>query len=261
MWYLVVPPIIFIGSLALLFWFFSKKSVDPAIEEMIDRGAGEDRPRRFLFIKEETGLRVLEKLTQRLKLLSLKVHNRFNQFAELLRRRRQSVSGEETPVVSAPAEAVSREEGGFWDRWQRRHTRSTAASAVTEEKETPPEERPSFVHIAAEKTAPAREAARSWGDSVVATGNEAVKVFRRRRLASGGQKRLSEEELIDRIARNPKDAPAYEELGDFYMETGNLSDAKACYRQVIKLLPLNREVKEKVRRLERLLVQKEKGRG
>jgi tetratricopeptide (TPR) repeat protein len=119
----------------------------------------------------------------------------------------------------------------------------------------------SLTDVAREKAGRIREVGKSFGDSLMSKSDEAVRVFRRRRATPSGEKRLSEEELIDRIARNPKDAPAYEELGDFYMEGGNLSDAKACYRQVIKLSPLNREVKDKIRRLERLLVQKEKNHG
>lgn len=264
MWYLVIPPIIFVLSLALLFWFLSKKSSDPAV---LGRMAGEivPPPRRILFIKEETYIRALEKMAKRLNLLSLKFHNRFSQFSGTLRMRREKMR------EAHEAASLAAEKSRFWDRWQRRHGQdeegvleATEATlpikAATDPdrvvvKQIPKEE--SF----SEKAGRIREAGKSFGDSLMSKGDEAVRVFRRRRATPSGEKRLSEEELIDRIARNPKDAPAYEELGDFYMEGGNLSDAKACYRQVIKLSPLNREVKEKIRRLERLLVQKEKGRG
>ena len=62
-----------------------------------------------------------------------------------------------------------------------------------------------------------------------------------------------ERALIDRIAMAPKDVAAYEELGDYYLKHGNLGDAKACYRQVLKFSPVHRMVKIKVRRLEKLL--------
>lgn len=62
-----------------------------------------------------------------------------------------------------------------------------------------------------------------------------------------------EEILIERIAANPKDLEAYERLGEYYMEIGNLDHSKECFKQVIKLDPGNRSVKYKIRKLERLL--------
>jgi len=265
MWYLVIPPIVFIGSLGLLFWFLSRKSSDPAVLGRMAQDELVPVPRSFLFIKEETGLRILEKLTKRLNLLSLKFHNRFNQLSGVLRNRRERVQ------EAHDAASVAAEKSRFWDRWQRRHGKneegvmapedavlpiSGEAERVTVKQEVAKEE--TFATVAREKVVQIRDVGRSLGDSIVSRSEETARVFRRRRVSPTGQKRLSEEELIDRIARNPKDAPAYEELGDFYMESENLSDAKACYRQVIKLSPLNREVKDKIRRLERLLVHKEK---
>lgn len=266
MWYLVIPPIIFILSLALLFWFLSKKSGDPVVLGRMADNELIPSPRRILFIKEETYLRVLEKMTKRLNLLSLKFHNRFNQFSGALRARREKMR------AAHEAASLAAEKSRFWDRWQRRHGRDEEGILPATEatlplsaapdpdrvvvKQVPKEE--SIAEVAREKAGRLREVGKSLGDSLMSKSEETVRVFRRRRMTPSGEKQLSEEELIDRIARNPKDAPAYEQLGDFYMESGNLSDAKACYRQVIKLSPLNREVKEKVRRLERLLVQKEK---
>lgn len=269
MWYLVIPPIIFILSLALLFWFLSKKSGDPAVIGRMADGELVPMPRHILFIKEETYIRILEKLTKRLNLLSLKFHNRFSQFSGALRSRRQKMS------EAHEAASIAAEKSRFWDRWQRRHGKDEEGTLSATEatlpipkaddpdrvvvKQVPKEE--SAAGAAQGRAGRIREVGKSFGDSLLSKGDEAVRVFRRRRATPSGEKRLSEEELIDRIARNPKDAPAYEELGDFYMEGGNLSDAKACYRQVIKLSPLNREVKDKIRRLERLLVQKDKSRG
>ncbi len=269
MWYLVIPPIVFILSLGLLFWFLSKKSSDPAVLGRMADSEIIPPPRRILFIKEETYIRVLEKIAKRLNLLSLKFHNRFNQFSSSLRTRREKMREQHE------AASLAAEKNRFWERWQRRHGRNEEGVLPAEEatlplsaapdpervvvKQVPKEE--SLADVALEKAGRLREAGKSLGGSLISKSEETVRVFRRRRMTPSGEKQLSEEELIDRIARNPKDALAYEQLGDFYMENGNLSDAKACYRQVIKLSPLNREVKEKVRRLERLLVQKEKQRG
>jgi tetratricopeptide (TPR) repeat protein len=67
------------------------------------------------------------------------------------------------------------------------------------------------------------------------------------------EKSQLEEILIERIAANPRDIEAYERLGDYYMEQENLQDAKECYRQVLRLSPVHRLAKIKVRKLEKAL--------
>lgn len=62
-----------------------------------------------------------------------------------------------------------------------------------------------------------------------------------------------EELLIERIAANPKDIEAYERLGEYYLEIENFEFAKECFKQVIRLNPSNRNVKYKMKKLERLL--------
>jgi tetratricopeptide (TPR) repeat protein len=62
-----------------------------------------------------------------------------------------------------------------------------------------------------------------------------------------------EELLIERIAADPRDVEAYERLAEYYFEVGNYEDAKECYKQVIKLDPKNRNVRYKMRRLERII--------
>ena len=77
--------------------------------------------------------------------------------------------------------------------------------------------------------------------------------MRKRRIVRGDTR---EADLIGRIAADPKDFSAYEALGDYYLEIGNIKDAKECYRQVLRLSPTHRMVKIKIRRLEKLLTQK-----
>lgn len=72
------------------------------------------------------------------------------------------------------------------------------------------------------------------------------------RVAPGVKNKL-EELLIERVAANPKDVEAYERLGEYYMEVETYNDAKECFKQVMKLCPTNRNVKYKIKRLERLL--------
>ncbi len=63
---------------------------------------------------------------------------------------------------------------------------------------------------------------------------------------NGKMAQLQEEkELINKIAKNPKDKEAYLSLGEFYLERSNLEDAEASFTQVLKLDPEN----EKARKL------------
>jgi len=62
-----------------------------------------------------------------------------------------------------------------------------------------------------------------------------------------------EELLIERIATNPKDIEAYERLGQYYMEIENYEFAKECFKQIVKLNPVNRNAKYTLKKLERLL--------
>jgi tetratricopeptide (TPR) repeat protein len=67
------------------------------------------------------------------------------------------------------------------------------------------------------------------------------------------KKDIFEKILIERIAANPKDVEAYERLGEYYFEIENWDYAKECFKQVIKLNPKNKNVKNKMRKLEQLL--------
>ncbi len=62
-----------------------------------------------------------------------------------------------------------------------------------------------------------------------------------------------EDDLIERIALNPKDVEAYERLGEYYLEIENYDHARDCYKQVIKLSPSNRAARHKLERLNSLL--------
>ncbi len=62
-----------------------------------------------------------------------------------------------------------------------------------------------------------------------------------------------EEALIRRIAVNPRDIEAYERLGDYYLERENFRDSHECFSQVLKLSPIHRKAKMRIRRLEMLI--------
>lgn len=67
-----------------------------------------------------------------------------------------------------------------------------------------------------------------------------------------------EQVLIERIALNPRDIEAYERLGDYYMENDNFIDAKECFKQVLRLSPLSRRSRLRMRRIEKILLEKQR---
>jgi tetratricopeptide (TPR) repeat protein len=61
-----------------------------------------------------------------------------------------------------------------------------------------------------------------------------------------------EKKYIDLIAANPKDANAYRALGFLYLNQKNYSDARACFRRVLKFNPQDEEVKNKLNEIKGL---------
>ncbi|MBI2064396.1 MAG: tetratricopeptide repeat protein [Candidatus Yanofskybacteria bacterium] len=57
--------------------------------------------------------------------------------------------------------------------------------------------------------------------------------------------RKNEQRLIIEIAKNPKNAVLYEELGDLYSESGDYRDAKESYEAAIELNSNNENLKKK----------------
>ncbi|MFA5871256.1 MAG: hypothetical protein WC858_00895 [Parcubacteria group bacterium] len=64
------------------------------------------------------------------------------------------------------------------------------------------------------------------------------------------ENKAREEALIFRIAENPKDIEAYRELGDYYLATGNIKDAKDSFKMVLKLRPRDLKAKSSLREIE-----------
>jgi len=62
--------------------------------------------------------------------------------------------------------------------------------------------------------------------------------------------KVREDALIHRIAENPKDVEAYRELGDYYLSIGNIKDAKDSFKIVLKLRPRDLKAKSSLREIE-----------
>jgi len=71
---------------------------------------------------------------------------------------------------------------------------------------------------------------------------------------------VSEEEkkYIDAIAQNPKDVESYRALCDMYFNRQSYSDARACFRQVLKLDPSDEATKAKLESIKGLKSAKKK---
>ena len=260
---LIIPPIVLVLALAFLVYFFSKRL--PTLQARIDRGeivmdeaastsVWWDRVKHAI-------LSLLEKNTRRWKVGLLKAHNQAHEMTDNLRRRKE-----------ASRNRLLRSEELQQDQ--------QAAFSQPEEKvllEAPVDDRPMVGQLTLPTSSSERVNSvvvlktKQRGESILppqsSTGRQSSRFVRRsdrivpRRSASAQEessnnnqsKEQLEAILIERIVTNPKDVEAYERLGDYYLEQESLTDAKECYRQVLKLSPVNRLVKIKIRRLERVL--------
>lgn len=249
MWYLVVPPIVVVLSFFFLLWYLSRKGTDPLVAQRVLEGKEEQRV-LFSGVKEFF-LRLVEKSAQRFKVGLLRAHNASNEFAQSVKRMRTKIetlapteTGEKRPtsLVQAndsvrnskqpdPEQSSPQAEDRPYDILQAPIARKERVTVVTKNSTSGPEQKAIVPRPTVSDTVAHPEIKKNVGHD----------------------ERLKEEALIARIARDPKDFTAYEALGDHYLEIGNIKDAKECYRQVLKLSPVHRLVKIKIRRLEKLL--------
>lgn len=70
-----------------------------------------------------------------------------------------------------------------------------------------------------------------------------------------------EKKYIDLISKNPKDVDAYRALGFIYLEQKNYSNARACFRRVLKKRPEDETVKNKLEEIRGLRSAKKQSEG
>lgn len=226
MWYLIIPPIIVVISLSFVLWYLSRKGADPLVAEKA-LGLQEEAKRQASFPRVKTFfLRLLEKMAYSFKVKSLKAHNILHNVTHSLKesqRRFQSKSSVSEPSDKSDEQLISIAS-------KRKKLFQTKAEIV-------------------QTVAPGEPI--SISRPMV---SETI-VHPERGRAGMRENNFREADIIVRITANPKDFAAYEELGDYYLEIGNVKDAKECYKQVLKLSPAERMVRIKVRRLEKILSQ------
>ncbi|MDO8566019.1 MAG: tetratricopeptide repeat protein [Candidatus Moranbacteria bacterium] len=276
MWYLIIPPIIVVVSLSFVLWYLSRRGSDPLIAEKASRLIGEAQEQISFLRTKNFFLRILEKTAYRFKVVSLRIHNGFSDLTQTLKARRRRfqdrvIEKEALKEPKAPKQEKSLSRESFINRFSKRieHAvgigkpesklpdpeRSAPAEAVSENVvfyqpdpvETLERDQPPRVSYEPVVVPPLPSIRPMVSETIVRP-----EVVHERTPADISR----EEDLIARIAFNPKDFVAYEGLGDYYLEIGNVKDAKECYRQVLKLSPVHRIVRIKIRRLEKILSEK-----
>ena len=251
MWYLIVPPIIVVLSLSFVLWYLAKKSADPLIVARASK-LGADNRGSVSFVRTKAfSLHLLEKVASRFKVFSLRMHNALHTLIQSLKesQKRFHIKAPLNEVIdhtpSASPIGVSTEEPLKHKEMKRRFFAKVPERkiGITED---------ALREKEVQKSTPRDVEETDFAQPMVsATAIYPEETYRRARTNNA-----REEDFIARIASNPKDFAAYEGLGDYYMENNNIKDAKECYRQVLKLSPVQRMVKIKIRRLEKLLTQK-----
>ena len=159
------------------------------------------------------GLKLLEKIMHRLKLLALKFHNSSNELFHSIKEKREN-------KLKAEQEAKIK------------------ASEIIEP---------------ASEILPAAEDDRPRVREMVLPSSQQELLSPVSQNPKSRSKNKLEEVLIKRIAVNPRDIEAYERLGDYYLERENNEDSLECFKQVLKLSPAHHKAKTRIRRLEGLV--------
>lgn len=277
MWHLILPPIIIIAGIGILLWFFSRKMDDPSFLSRVKVARGEVSAvsRSRSLSRKAFFLKLLEKSASKFKTNSLRIHNFFQFSLERLRAKRKAIDEmrREAKEIIQPAAVetpLKKEHRRFW---MRKKDDAVTPVSVSTPLSIPPDEisgETDPVESVEPVTTPSAFGLFRRKSRIVNTGTETGDVGSISPEAPAPEPILKKEatrpeyqgtfamekdpregRLIDRIAENPRDAASYEELGDLYLSVENMQDAKACYRQALKLHPTNRAVKLKIRKVER----------
>jgi hypothetical protein len=253
MLYSIIPPILVVLSLIGIILFLMKKAPQVALlddskrKEIGENGISGKRGffGRIFFGSgngEKKGLKhgflfFLEKSTRKLRVLFLKLENLFTHWSESIKRKRkihiessESLKEENSPEASDNMIGESE----MLERVKRYEPEEdiykSNSGDIKVRTQIPKDEEKIIRPIISER---------------VVTPRSKPEI-----------KNRLERILIERIAANPKDIEAYERLGEYYFEIENYQHSKECFKQVIKLDPMNASVKDKMRKLERLLARR-----
>jgi tetratricopeptide (TPR) repeat protein len=226
----VIPPIIIVLSLAALIFFLLRKSAKIPEELILAEKRKEgiisvDKKKLFRFT--QLILKISEKIMQRSKLFSLKFYNKTDNWFHSIKEKREKRSSRTENIQKTQNETES-------ERIIIQRRREVNVDNVVVRRNTPNVMRVEEMEMEAEiEPMISKEAVQP--DSKIQMRNEFEKA------------------LIERIAYNPKDIEAYERLGDYYIEVGNFQDSLSCFEEVLRLSPVNRKAKIKVKRLQKIV--------
>jgi tetratricopeptide (TPR) repeat protein len=229
MLYYILPPFIIILSVGALIMFLFRKMENIPAEEVIELKPEKPAMERLKALQSalsQFGLRVLERMMHRLKLLSLKFHNGSNELFHSIREKREK--------------RIKLDEEKKQQRQQQQEQAAQAIQLASKDILTATEEDRPRVK---EPVLPT---------SQLDLKNTRMGAAMMRRAKPKANEKL-EEALIKRIAVNPRDIEAYERLGDYYLERENHTDSLECFKQVLKLSPAHYKAKTRIRKLENLL--------
>ena len=159
------------------------------------------------------GLKMLEKLMHRSKLLALKFHNSSNELFHSIKEKREN-------RMQIMQENKKKE--------------TEALRPMSEVLQVSDDDRPRVKEMVLPSS--------RHQESIVTASRPKLRA-----------KEKMEEVLIKRIAVNPRDIEAYERLGDYYLERENHEDSLECFKQVLKLSPTHHRAKTRIRRLEGMM--------
>lgn len=288
MWYLIAPPFIVVLLMAFLVWFLAKRASEPSVLARMESLSRQESASGSAIgrMLKRFGLKFLDRATHSLKVLTLRAHNVFHSASQGIKRKRNTLleknifsseneKGEgtltETPNIDTEnAKSVSFEhpkqesKHPFFAR-RRKVSEGNLEEVDTASMEAYLREENTKEEIISENTPPLEILSEEVRGEVsskkkheiptrpMVAETVAVPEELERERERVRENAIRENALIKRIAANPKSVSAYEALGDFYLEHGNVNDAKSCYKQVLKLSPVHRSVKMKIRRLERMI--------
>jgi len=225
MFWIYIPPIILVIALAALAVILGRKSAalkkirinEPESNSFLKKTTWKNR---FNFIGRKT-LDILEKTLDFSKVVFKKTEQLISHWTAKLRAKRK---GEKFK------EAISD------------YTEKTDEAKIIEEIEKTEE-------ISA-NLAKTNENKRHAGDEIIVRkkiADEPIAVPKKEPLP---EDKVREAALIYRIAENPKDLEAYREIGDYYIDIGNIKDAKEAFKMVLKLRPRDLKAKSSLREIE-----------
>jgi tetratricopeptide (TPR) repeat protein len=257
MLYSIIPPIIVVTSLIGIILFLARKASQVALlndrkkeETFLKKGmekksllgrifrskGGEERNFKHGFLV------FLEKFTRKLRVFFLKLENLFTHWSEALKRKRKNQIDPEMEKYIYQDGTRQTDDGICEKTGEENNIQSVRAYETKDriyfDNPTRAEHKPSPENVIEKIVKPILSAEVAVPKSKPEIKNRLERI------------------LIERIASNPKDTEAYERLGEYYFEIENYEHSKECFKQVIKLNPMNVSVKDKMRQLERLLARR-----